>query len=142
MIIKAGEKTETKALAENIEKIRNFQEKEEIEIDKKNGIKAKLKAFNKNLQEVLGTGLTTEELEAGSCEHFSKCINGNTKERVKHPSHYNKNGIEVQKVIEAYDLNWNLGNAVKYILRAKYKGNEKEDLEKAMMYLKFELKEG
>ena len=122
MIIKAGEKTETKALAENIEKIRNFQEKEEIEIDKKNGIKAKL--------------------EAGSCEHFSKCINGNTKERVKHPSHYNKNGIEVQKVIEAYDLNLNLGNAVKCILRAKYKGNEKEDLEKAMMYLKFELKEG
>ena len=58
---------------------------------------------------------------------------------VNHPSHYNQ-GIEPIDVIESWDLNFSLGNAIKYILRAPYKNNELEDLEKAKWYLEREIK--
>lgn len=60
-------------------------------------------------------------------------------EAVNHPAHYQGNGIEVIDIIEGFDLNFNLGNTVKYVLRAGKKGNKKEDLEKAVWYLKREL---
>lgn len=62
-------------------------------------------------------------------------------EAVNHPSHYGgeSNPYEAIKVIEAHNLGFNLGNAVKYILRAGKKGNAKEDLEKAVWYLKREI---
>ena len=41
--------------------------------------------------------------------------------------------------IEAKRLNYNMGNAVKYITRADHKGNRKQDLEKAIWYLRREL---
>lgn len=57
-------------------------------------------------------------------------------EAVNHPPHYqSKSGLEVIEVIEAFELDFNLGNAVKYILRAGKKCNEVEDLEKAMWYI-------
>jgi hypothetical protein len=59
---------------------------------------------------------------------------------VNHPNHYQGNGIEVIDIIEAFDLNFNLANAIKYILRADKKGNKKQDLEKAIWYLNRELK--
>lgn len=65
-----------------------------------------------------------------------------SKEQVNHPSHYNPGTYEVIKVIEAHDLNFCLGNAVKYILRAEHKGSRKTDLEKAIWYLKRELENG
>jgi hypothetical protein len=60
-------------------------------------------------------------------------------ESVNHPAHYQANGIEVIDIIENFELNFNLGNTVKYVLRAGKKGNKKEDLEKAVWYLKREL---
>jgi len=60
-------------------------------------------------------------------------------EAVNHPAHYQANGIEVIDIIENFDLNFNLGNTVKYVLRAGKKGNKKEDLEKAVWYLNREL---
>lgn len=57
------------------------------------------------------------------------------KEAVDHPSHYNEGKYEVIDVIEDWDLDFNLGNAVKYIARAKYKNGQKEDLKKALWYL-------
>jgi hypothetical protein len=60
-------------------------------------------------------------------------------EAVNHPPHYQANGIEVIDVIENFDLNFNLGNTVKYVLRAGKKGSKKEDLEKAVWYLNREL---
>lgn len=64
-----------------------------------------------------------------------------TKEAVNHPPHYGggDNPYEAIKVIEAHNLNFNTGNAVKYILRAEHKGNKKEDLKKAIWYLTREL---
>lgn len=68
-------------------------------------------------------------------------INYCKSEAVNHPSHYGgeSNPYEAIKVIEAHNLGFNLGNAVKYILRAGKKGNAKEDLEKAVWYLKREI---
>jgi hypothetical protein len=44
-------------------------------------------------------------------------------------------GIETIDFIEAKQLNYNLGNVVKYVTRADHKGNRLEDLEKARWYL-------
>ena len=68
-------------------------------------------------------------------------INYCKSEAVNHPSHYGgeSNPYEAIKVIEAHNLGFNLGNAVKYILRAGKKDSAKEDLEKAVWYLKREI---
>jgi hypothetical protein len=60
-------------------------------------------------------------------------------DNVNHPAHYRAGGIETIDFIEAKDLNYRLGNAVKYITRAKHKGNELEDLKKAQWYLNREI---
>jgi len=53
------------------------------------------------------------------------------------PSHYGgkQNPYEAIKVIEAHNLDFSLGNAIKYILRAGKKDNEIEDLHKAAWYI-------
>ena len=58
--------------------------------------------------------------------------------RVNHPAHYGgkDNPYEAIKVIEAWDLDFCLGNAVKYISRAgKKAADTSEDLQKAVWYL-------
>ena len=60
-------------------------------------------------------------------------------EQVNNPNHYGgkENIYEAIKVIEAWQLNFHLGNVIKYISRAgkKDKTKLKEDLEKAKWYL-------
>ena len=59
-------------------------------------------------------------------------------EKVNHPDHYGgeDNTYEAIKVIEAWDLNFHLGNVVEYISRAGKKSkNSVEDLKKAEWYL-------
>ena len=61
---------------------------------------------------------------------------------VDHPKHYRSGtGLEAIDVIEAWDLNFNLGNVVKYVCRAglKDKSNREQDIEKALWYLTREL---
>ena len=58
---------------------------------------------------------------------------------VDHPQHYQGKNFEVIDIINDYSLNFELGNAIKYILRADKKGNKKQDLEKAIWYLNYEL---
>lgn len=58
---------------------------------------------------------------------------------VHNPAHYKVGGIETIDFIEAKGLNYNLGNVVKYITRADHKGDRRQDLQKAMWYLKREL---
>jgi hypothetical protein len=58
---------------------------------------------------------------------------------VNNPAHYKVGGIETIDFIEAKGLSYNLGNVVKYVTRAGYKGNRKEDLEKARWYLTREI---
>lgn len=57
---------------------------------------------------------------------------------IDHPSHY-QGAVEVIDVIEAYGLNFHLGNVVKYVLRAERKGAPIEDLKKASWYLAREI---
>jgi hypothetical protein len=59
---------------------------------------------------------------------------------IDHPEHYQSDGIEVIDIIDSFNLNFNLGNSIKYILRADKKGNKKQDLEKAIWYINHELK--
>ena len=61
-------------------------------------------------------------------------------EYVNHPDHYQGNSIEVIDVIEDFNLGFNLGNAIKYILRAGKKDNRQQELKKAIWYLQRELK--
>jgi len=55
---------------------------------------------------------------------------------INHPKHYNR-GIEAIVVIEAWELDYCLGNVVKYICRSGIKdpAKEIEDLKKASWYL-------
>ena len=57
------------------------------------------------------------------------------------PNHYAQtNSIyEPGKVIRAWGLSFHLGNALKYIYRAPYKGHDVEDLKKAITYLQDEV---
>ena len=46
-----------------------------------------------------------------------------TPDLVNNPAHYTTGGIETIDFIEAKKLNYNLGNVIKYLTRADYKGN-------------------
>lgn len=63
------------------------------------------------------------------------------KELVNHPDHYGgqDNPYEAIKVIEAWDLGFNLGNTVKYISRSGKKDSKLQDLKKALWYLNREI---
>lgn len=59
---------------------------------------------------------------------------------VNHPPHYTQyKGVEIIDLTE--QMNFNRGNAVKYIARAGYKedSNEIEDLRKAIWYIQREI---
>lgn len=59
---------------------------------------------------------------------------------ISNPSHYTEGReYEPRKVIIDWDLNYYLGNAVKYIARAGRKGDAIEDLKKARQYLDWEI---
>jgi hypothetical protein len=66
------------------------------------------------------------------------------KEMVKNPDHYGgaSNPYEAIKVIENWNLDFHLGNTVKYISRAGKKDPNKEieDLKKALFYLDRKIK--
>ena len=63
------------------------------------------------------------------------------REQIEHPTYYNVGGIEVADFIEAYELNFNLGNVLKYVARAGRKGSESTltALQKAQVYLNREI---
>ncbi len=58
---------------------------------------------------------------------------------VSHPEHYTSHpsGVECIQITE--HMNFNQGNAMKYIWRAGLKGDATEDLKKAKWYLEREL---
>ena len=66
---------------------------------------------------------------------------------INHPPHYTLGKIEVSDFIEDKELNFNLGNVVKYVARAGHKKSSGksldakalEDLKKAQWYLNREI---
>lgn len=65
-------------------------------------------------------------------EHEVKAIKEDV---INHPSHYTRGKIEVIDFIEDQQLPYHLGNVIKCIARAGYKGDKLEDLKKARWYL-------
>jgi len=59
---------------------------------------------------------------------------------VNHPAHYTSHPSGVECIQITRWMNFNLGNAIKYIWRAGNKGNALEDLKKARWYLDDEIK--
>jgi len=78
-------------------------------------------------------------MSKSECKAVSSILNN-----VDHPSHYNYGGRETIDIIKDHlkYSDWNayqgglLFNVYKYIDRAPYKGKRKEDLNKAVWYLK------
>lgn len=62
-----------------------------------------------------------------------------TENIINHPSHYIGNRLECIDVIEDFKLNYNLGNALKYILRSGKKGDRVTDLKKSIWYIQREI---
>lgn len=62
-------------------------------------------------------------------------------DNINHPSHYTSGKIEVIDFIDDQHLNYEKGNAIKYICRAGKKDPNKEieDLKKAIWYLNREI---
>ena len=58
---------------------------------------------------------------------------------INHPPHYTSHpsGVECIEIVE--HMNFNIGNAIKYLWRAGLKGDAIEDLEKARWYVEREI---
>lgn len=91
------------------------------------------KAANKKCHRCGGT-LTM----LGDCPYcVAHGVSRESPDLVNHPPHYKSGGMEVIDVIHAFSLDFWLGNAAKYILRAGRKAGETRlrDLKKARWYL-------
>jgi hypothetical protein len=73
-------------------------------------------------------------------EHCSEEARVSDHDEINRPLHYQgKGGMQAIDVIEAFELNYRLGNAIKYILRAGKKGDASTCLQKARWYLDREI---
>ena len=58
---------------------------------------------------------------------------------VDHPKHYTSHPSGIECIIVTEHMNFNIGNAVKYLWRSGDKGNMLEDLQKARWYIDREI---
>lgn len=91
------------------------------------------------IRDAEGSTRKAEYIEAEG-EAFTGIVSVTTgPDMVNHPPHYKQvPGIECIEVTRWF--NFARGNAIKYIWRAGGKGNEIEDLEKAVFYIQDEIK--
>lgn len=62
-------------------------------------------------------------------------------DQVNHPSHYTSHPSGVECITVTEHMNFNIGNAIKYLWRAGLKADAKvQDLEKARWYVDREIK--
>ncbi len=59
---------------------------------------------------------------------------------INNPPHYTHGKYEVKDVIRDWNLNFHLGNVIKYVARCDHKDNKLQDLKKARFYLDDEIK--
>lgn len=103
---------------------------------------------NQSIVKHLGATMVKDDVTKLTDEQTARMVYNLTKPRIRmqaadapqvdnvnQPAHYKVGGIETIDFIEAKQLNYHLGNVVKYIARADNKGNRKEDLLKAQWYL-------
>ena len=109
-------------------------------IDKKENTRLVNVSAKSETVTVVSPKLLKEKLEDFYMPYSEKeVLETDDEDIVKRAAHYNQHKIEVIEIIDDYKLNFNLGNAVKYILRAPYKGVQIQDLKKAAQYLEFEI---
>jgi hypothetical protein len=58
---------------------------------------------------------------------------------VNNPPHYTSHPSGIEAIQVTRHMNFNLGNAIKYIWRAGQKGDPIQDLQKAIFYLQDEI---
>ena len=102
-----------------------------------------------------GKKSATSEMETAMCNAMQllKCfIDRNDKEQksdsVNHPAHYNSHPSGIECIEIARHHNFNIGNTIKYLWRAglkseegmEYTDKQVEDLNKAIWYIKDEIK--
>jgi hypothetical protein len=58
---------------------------------------------------------------------------------VEHPPHYNNHPANIECIDVVEHMTFNVGNAIKYLWRAGFKGAELEDLKKAVWYVQREI---
>ena len=90
---------------------------------------------NKNAEEKHIEDSHKETVQVPTAKHMDKMYRNIEHDAVNHPSHYTRGKIEVIDFIEDQQLPYHLGNVIKYIARAGYKGDKLEDLKKARWYL-------
>ena len=70
---------------------------------------------------------------------MSDNLNIKKEDVVNHPAHYTIHPSGIEAIDITQYMGFCLGNVVKYILRADYKGNRLQDLKKAAWYLDREI---
>ena len=58
---------------------------------------------------------------------------------VNHPTHYKSHPSGIEPIEITKHESFNIGNAIKYIMRRNFKGRPLEDLKKARFYLDLEI---
>lgn len=94
--------------------------------------RAAKKAKNKPIKFVPAKVIPPSEMILKMQEDTNKFFKENL---VDNPPHYTVGGISTYDFIVAKKLSYELGNVVKYVSRADYKGNRLQDLQKALWYL-------
>lgn len=92
--------------------------------------------FGSNIDSIVCSDRPSKANYKIAMDYINECYNI---DNVNSPKHYNAGKIEVIEAIEDWKLNFNLGNAIKYIARCEHKENKKQDLEKAKWYIEREL---
>lgn len=81
---------------------------------------------------------TQDAIDAGLQRQQAR-IAARERDVVNHPSHYTAHPSGIECITVTEHMNFNRGNAVKYIWRAGEKGSEVEDLKKARWYIAREI---
>lgn len=88
-----------------------------------------------------GDALESENNKADKLSEYADNLRELKEDLVNHPRHYNQYSQEVIDTIEEVTANmpvsvaYHVGNAIKYLFRAPFKGKMKQDIEKAVWYL-------
>lgn len=92
----------------------------------------------------MGSGIDVEDdqgeyLRSYDPEHYHKIVYADALNNVSHPPHYTSHPSGVETIEITKHESFLRGNLLKYVLRAPYKGNELEDMQKAAQYLQWEI---
>ncbi len=86
-----------------------------------------------------GTVKPSDELYKLTADFYECRTNETPKDLIHNPAHYCYSEYEPKDVIRAWGLNFNLGNVIKYVVRAGRKDDILQELNKAKQYLEFEI---